>query len=295
MDNYVVSTCTSGDITQEFLDSRDIECVSFHYELDGKSYIDDFGKTIPYPDLYDAMVKGADTKTTQVNQYEYEEFFDKFLSQGRDIIHIALSSGISGSYNSAKLAAESMREKYPDRKVYVVDSLLASSGQGLLADAVADRRDEGMNIDEAYKWAEEYKLNYHAWFFTTDLTFFIRGGRVSKASGFIGGVLNICPLLNMDYKGCLIPRDKIRTKKKVIVKTVDTVISHMDDHENYQGKCFISHSNCYEDARAVADLLEEKVPALKGKIQIFFIGSLIGCHTGPGTVAVFFKGDKRVD
>ncbi|MBO4799342.1 MAG: DegV family protein, partial [Lachnospiraceae bacterium] len=218
MDNYVVSTCTSGDITKEHLESRNIECISFHYELDGKQYVDDFGKTISYPDLYDAMVKGADTKTTQVNQYEYEEFFDKFLAEGRDIIHIALSSGISGSYNSAKLAAETMREKYPDRKIYIVDSLNASSGQGLLADAVADRRDEGMNVDDAYKWAEEFKLNYHAWFFTTDLTFFIRGGRVSKASGFIGGVLNICPLLNIDFKGCLIPRDKIRTKKKVIAK-----------------------------------------------------------------------------
>ena len=164
-----------------------------------------------------------------------------------------------------------------------------------MADAVADRRDEGMSVDEAYKWVDEFRYYYHAWFFTTDLTFFIRGGRVSKASGFIGGVLNICPLLNMDNMGRLIPRFKIHTKQKVIAKTVDTVISHMDDHENYQGKCFISHSNCPEDAKAVAELLESKVPALKGKIQIFYIGSLIGCHTGPGTVAVFFKGDKRID
>ena len=295
MSDYVVSCCTSADVTREHLESRNIDCISFHYELDGVQHVDDFGATISYPDLYKAMVNGADTRTSQVNQYEYEDFFEKHLKEGRDVLHIALSSGISGSYNSARLAAEVMNEKYPDRKVYVVDSLLASSGQGLLADAVADIRDEGMSIDEAYKWVDEFRYYYHAWFFTTDLTFFIKGGRVSKASGFIGSVLNICPLLNMDYQGKLIPRLKIRTKQKVMKTTVDTVISHMDGGENYQGKCFISHSNCIEDAQKVAGMLEERVPALKGRIQIFYIGSLIGCHTGPGTVAVFFKGDKRVD
>ncbi|MBE6015101.1 MAG: DegV family protein [Lachnospiraceae bacterium] len=295
MNDYIVSCCTSADLSKEYLKSRNIECLSFHYELDGVQHEDDFGETISYPDFYKAMENGADTRTSQVNQYEYEEYFDKFLSQGKDIIHITLSSGISGSYNSARLAMEVMREKYPDRKIYVVDSLLASSGHGLLADAVADRRDEGMSVDEAYKWVDEFRYYYHAWFFTTDLTFFIKGGRVSKASGFIGGVLNICPLLNMDYMGRLIPRYKIRTKAKVIRQTVDVVIQHMEGGADYQGKCFISHSNCPEDAEAVKKLLEEKVPALKGKIQTFYIGTLIGCHTGPGTVAVFFKGDKRVD
>lgn len=295
MGDYIISCCSTADVTDAYLKEKNIEYICFHYYLDDKAYKDDLYQSMSPQDFYQAMLDGAMTKTSQVNADEFTQYFRKFLEQGKDVIHLTLSSGISGVINSARIAAEELSEEFPDRKIVVFDSLTASAGYGLFMDKLASLRDEGKSFDELVKWTEDNIQNQNTWFFTTDLTFFIRGGRVSKASGFIGGVLNICPLLNMDYKGCLIPRDKIRTKKKVIVKTVDTVISHMDDHENYQGKCFISHSNCYEDARAVADLLEERVPALKGKIRIFFIGSLIGCHTGPGTVAVFFKGDKRVD
>lgn len=293
MNDYIVSCCSTVDLTREYLAKKEIKFVCFHFEMDGKQYMDDLGESIAFPDFYKAMDNGADTKTSQVNEMEYIEFFEPFLKEGKDIIHTSLSSGISGSFNSANIAAEELREKYPDRKIYIVDSLLASSGYGLFVDALADKRAEGMNIDEVHEWAEANKLNFHAWFFSTDLKFYIKGGRVSKTSGFIGGMLNICPLLNMDNEGKLIPRMKIRTKKKVIVEIVKQMMERVKDGENYTGKCFISHSECYEDARAVADLIESKIPALKGKVEIFYIGTTIGSHTGPGTVAVFFEGCER--
>ena len=295
MSDYIISCCSTADLTKEKFAAKDIKYICFHFELDGKQYPDDLGESIAFPDFYKAMADGADTKTSQVGVGEYEEFFEPFLKEGKDIVHLTLSSGISGSYNSARIAAESLGEKYPDRKIYIIDSLIASSGFGLLVDEMADKRASGMSIDELRDWTEERKLYYHAWFFSTDLTFYIKGGRVSKASGVIGGLLNICPLLNMDFMGKLIPRMKIRTKQKVIRQIVDTMMENVKDGADYQGKCFISHSACYEDAKAVADRIEERIPALKGKIEIFYIGTTIGAHTGPGTVALFFRGDKKVD
>ena len=174
-----------------------------------------------------------------------------------------------------------------------MDSLAASSGYGLLVDKLAELRDEGMSLKDLYHFAEDQKLHLHHWFFSSDLTFFIRGGRVSKTAGFFGKMLNICPLLNVDYQGRLIPRDKIRTKKKVTKEIVARMLEHADKGTGYDGKCFICHSDCLEDAQAVADLVEQSFPHLNGKVQIFPIGSTIGAHTGPGTVALFFWGDLR--
>lgn len=246
-------------------------------------------------DFYKAMSEGADTKTSQINADEYEKYFEGFLKQGKDLLHVTLSSGISGTINSALIAADSLKEKYPDRKIYVIDSLAASSGYGLLMDKVADLKDAGMGIDELKNWIEDNKLRVNHWFFTTDLTFFIKGGRVSKVSGFVGNLLNICPLLNVDYQGKLIPREKIRTKKKVIAETVNKMILNADNGTDYSDKCYISMSACIEDAQAVAKLVEEKFPKLNGKVLINNIGTTIGSHTGPGTVALFFWGEKRID
>ena len=174
-----------------------------------------------------------------------------------------------------------------------MDSLGASSGYGLLMDRLADLRDEGRSIEEVYQWANENKTRLHHWFFTTDLTFFIKGGRVTRTAGFVGGLLSICPLLTVDKEGKLIPRYKIRTKKKVIDATVKKMEEHAVDGLEYSGKCYISHSACYEDARAVADLVEKRFPKLNGNVEIYDIGTTIGSHTGPGTVALFFWGDQR--
>ena len=295
MNDFVLSCCSTADLARERLESRNIKYVCFHFELDGKEYMDDWGESIEFHDFYNAMANGAETRTSQVNAEEYEAYFEGFLKEGKDVLHLTLSSGISGSYNSAMIAKRDLEEKYPDRKIYVVDSLGASSGYGLIMDTLADMRDEGKSIDELYEWAEANKLKLHHWFFSTDLSFYVKGGRISKTAGFVGSILDICPLLNMDNLGKLIPRFKIRTKKKVIQAIVNKMIENADGGTAYNGKCFISQSDCYEDARAVADLVEKNFPNLKEPVSINYIGTTIGSHTGPGTVALFFWGKERVD
>lgn len=293
MSDYIISGCSTADISKEKFLERNIHYACFHYELDGKQYTDDLGESMPLDDFYKAMTEGADTKTSQINADEFVEYFTPFLKEGKDIIHLTLSSGISGVYNSAKIAQEMLLEEFPERKIVIVDSLCASAGFGLILDKLADLRDEGKSFDEVAEWAESHKKNVHHWFFTSDLTFFIKGGRVSKTAGFIGGVMNICPLLNVDFEGRLIPRQKIRTKKKVMIETVNKMEQFAIDGLDYADKCFISHAACYEDAKAVADMIEAKFPKLKGNVEIFPIGTTIGSHTGPGTVALFFWGSER--
>lgn len=295
MGNYVLSCCSTADLSKEHFEAIDVKYICFHFELDGTQYADNLGVSIPFDEFYARMANGADTKTSQVNAEEFEEYFRSFLEQGLDILHISLSSGISGVINSANIAKETLQEEFPDRKIYVVDSLAASSGYGLLMDKLSELRAQGKTIDEVRDFAEAHKLNLNHWFFTSDLTFFIKGGRVTKTAGFIGNVLNICPLLNVDYEGKLIPRYKIRTKKKVIQAIVDRMEECAEDGLDYSGKCYISQSACYEDARAVADLIEARFPKLDGKVEINHIGTTIGSHTGPGTVALFFWGKKRED
>ena len=295
MSDYVISCCSTADLSKEHFEKIDVHYCCFHYEMDGVQYLDDLGQSMDFDVFYQRMTDGAMTKTSQINADEYEEYFAQFLSQGKDIIHLTLSSGISGTFNSANLAKALLEDKYPDRKIYVIDSLAASSGYGLLVDHLATMRDSGATIDELAAWVEEHKLNLNHWFFSSDLTFFIRGGRISKAAGAVGTVLNICPLMNVDFEGRLIPRYKIRTKKKVIQAIVDKMAEQAEGGTDYSGKCFISHSACEEDAKAVAALVEERFPNLNGHVLINSIGTTIGSHTGPGTVALFFWGQKRVD
>lgn len=294
-DKFILSCCSTADLSAEHFERRDIHYVCFHYTLDGKDYFDDLGKSIPFDEFYQAMTNGAETKTSQVNVEEYEKYFEPFLKDGADILHISLSSGISSSVNSARIAAKEMTEKYPDRRILIVDSLAASSGYGLLMDKLADLRDDGMSLDELYAWVEENKLRLHHWFFSTDLTFYVKGGRISKAAGWFGTVLKICPLLNMDNNGRLIPRFKIRGKDRVIAEIVNKMEEYAEDRLDYSEKSFLCMSACPDDARKVAELVEARFPKMNGKVLINNIGATIGSHTGPGTVALFFWGDRRVD
>lgn len=295
MANYVLSCCSTADLTKEHFQSRDIHYVCFHYAMNGKEYMDDLGESMSFEDFYKAMADGAETRTSQVNIAEYVEFFSKFMEQGLDVVHVCLSSGISGTINSARNAALVVKERFPERNIYIVDSLGASSGYGLLMDTAATKRDEGLSAEELVAWLEENRLKLHHWFFSTDLTSYVRGGRISKTAAVFGGLLEICPLLNMDNLGRLIPRNKIRTKKRVIKEIVSRMEQHVQDGYDYSGKCYISNSACYEDAKAVAELVESKFPKLNGKVEINHVGTTIGSHTGPGTVALFFWGDERVD
>ena len=294
MSDYVLSCCAACDLSPDWVKRRGIEYIPFNLTLDRESYYDDMGKTFSPRELIKRMEGGAEAKTSQVSPGDYEDYFRKFVEQGKDIVHVSLSTGISGTFQSACLAATNIMEEFPDRKIYTIDSMAASSGYGLLMDYAADMRDSGLSAKELADWIEENKLNMVHWFFSTDLTYYIKGGRISKTAGTIGQVLNICPLLNVDKEGRLTPREKIRTKKKVVKRIVEKMVEEAEGGINYTGKVFLSDTD--QDLGAqVENLIAETFPQLKGRIARFDIGCTIGSHTGPGTVALFFKGKKRED
>ena len=294
MPGYVLSCCSTADVTREWLENRDSASLYLNYLLNGEMCKDDFGATNPPAQLYAKMLAGADAKTSQISAGDYMEHFEKYLAQGRDVLHVTLSTGISGTFNSACAARDQLAEKYPDRKIYVIDSLAASSGFGLLMDRLAELRDGGMGIDELAAWAEDHKHEVQHWFFSSDLTFFVRGGRISKAAGLVGGMLKICPVMDVEPDGSLAVKEKIRTKAKAINRVVEKMEELAEGGLDYSGKCYISQSECLADAQEVAARIEERFPKLNGKVEIFPIGATIGVHTGPGTVALFFWGQRRV-
>ena len=295
MQEYILSCCTAADLSAERFKELGLETLGFHYTLNGVERVDDAWQSLSSDEFYKTLRGGADTSTAQINIAEYLNYFGRFLAQGKDVVHVCLSSGISGTYNSARNAAAIAAEQYPDRHVYVVDSLCASSGFGFLMDAMARKRDEGLSAPELVRWAEENKKKVQHWFFSTDLSYYVRGGRVSKTAGVFGGVFHICPLLHVDEGGHLKPQSKVRGKERVIREIVKRMQKFARDGLDYDGKCFLCHADCIQDARAVADLVVESFPKLDGKPEIFDIGATIGSHTGPETVALFFWGEERKD
>lgn len=293
MSKFTLTCCSTADRPKSFFDGRGIPYVCFHWNEGGHDHLDDLYQSISPDEFYAAIKAGAMLTTSQVSAGEYVEFWEPFVAAGSDVLHVTLSSGLSGSYNSAVMAAEQVMANHPGRRVLVVDSLGASSGYGMLVEYLADLRDEGVSLDEANEWAMAHRLNVHHWFFSTDLTSFVRGGRVSRVSGFVGTALRICPVLNMNDEGKLIPRDKIRTKRKAELDMLERMKQHAEGGLSYVGNCSISMSACREDAETVRDLVEDAFPALAGKVTINDIGTVIGSHTGPGTVALFFMGDTR--
>ena len=295
MKDFVLSCCSTIDLSPEWVEKRGVACVFFNYELDGVSCKDDFGRTNSPADLYAKMLAGATAKTSQVSVGEYVAHFEPFLKEGKDVLHITLSSGISSTYNSACIARDQLAEAYPENRVVIVDSLAASAGYGLFVDKLCDLRDEGMSLDEIAQWAEDHRLELQHWFFSTDLTFFIRGGRISRAAGLMGGILKICPVMNVAKDGSLAVREKIRTKPRAVRCVVNKMSELAKDGTGYSGKVFISNSECMDGALAVANEIKAEFPNISGEIEIFPIGAVIGCHTGPGTVALFFWGEPRTE
>ena len=214
MSNYVISCCSTADLTKEHFEKRNISYICFHYELNGKEYADDLYSSISPEVFYKMIGDGAQPVTSQVNAEAYCALFEPVLKSGKDVLHLTLSSGISGSINSANVAKAQMEEKYPDRRVMVVDSLAASSGYGMLVEQTLENQRAGMSLEENAAWIVAHRNTLHHWFFSTDLTSYIRGGRVSKTAGFFGKMLNICPLLNVNSEGRLIPRSKYRGKNR---------------------------------------------------------------------------------
>lgn len=294
MGNFTLTCCSTADMPRSFFEEHEIPFACFSFLMDGKEYPDDLGRSMDFASFYQKIADGAQPTTSQVSADAYERMWAPLLELGKDILHLTLSSGISGTINSAMVARESLRGKYPNRRIEVVDSLGASSGYGLLVTELCRLRDEDKTLDEAKDWALESRLRVHHWFFSTNLESYYRGGRISRTSAVFGTVLQICPLLNMNTEGRLIPREKIRTKKRAISEIVLRMERHAQNGLDYSGKCYISNSACYEDARAVADLIEARFKKLDGRVMINSIGTVIGSHTGPGTVALFFFGDERV-
>ncbi len=290
---YVLSCCSTVDLSKEHLQARDIAYLFMEYELDGVACKDDFGATHAPKDLYARMLAGSSASTTQVSVGGYMEHWRPFLEAGRDVLHVTLSSGISGTYGSACTARDQLAAEFPDRTIRVVDSLCASAGYGLLLDRMADLRDEGMGIDELADWAEVHRQNVQHWFFSSDLTFFVRGGRISKASGVVGGLLKICPLMYVAPDGSLKVVENIRTKRKAEKRVRDLMTELADGGAGYTGKVYMSDSDCRDDANDLAALIEEAIPGIEGGVQHFDIGATIGTHTGPGTIATFWWGSPR--
>ncbi|MEG2394693.1 MAG: DegV family protein [Ruthenibacterium sp.] len=295
MANFTLTCCSTADLPRNWFEEHNVPFLCFHYRIDGVERADDLYASLSPDAFYQKIKEGASPTTSQVSFGQYTECWEPILAAGQDIVHITLSSGLSGTYNSAQNAAEALREQYPERRLFVVDSLGASSGYGLLVDAVCALRDAGKTAEEAAKWAEENRLRVHHWFFSTDLSSYLRGGRITKGAAVFGTMLSICPLLNMDSAGHLTPRAKCRGKKRAIEEMVKRMEEFADGGTAYSGKCYLSMSACMDDARTVADKVEAAFPKLDGKVMINNVGTVIGSHTGPGTVALFLFGKARAD
>ena len=288
--DYILMSDSTCDLPPELCKQMGVEILKLSFEIDGTSHKDG---DMDYHEFYDKMRNGSLTKTSQLSPSQEETAFEKYVKKGIPVLYLAFSSGLSGTYNSACIARDSLTEKYPDAKIIVVDSLCASTGQGLLLYKGWEKKQQGMGIDELAAWTEEHKSEVQHWFFSSDLTFFVRGGRISKAAGLVGGMLKICPVMDVEPDGSLAVKEKIRTKAKAVNRVVEKMEELAEGGLDYSGKCFISQSECIDDAQEVARRIEAKFPKLNGKVEIFPIGATIGVHTGPGTVALFFWGEKR--
>ena len=292
-DSFILSCESTVDLPYSYVSGRDIPVLFYSYLVDGKEYIDDMGRDPEaLPHFYEMLKNGALPSTSQLNTFQYTEFFEELLQKG-DLLHIAFGSGMTGSVKNAMEAAEALRAKYPERRLIVVDSLCSSSGYGLLVDMAADMRDRGDSMEAIAAWVDQNRNKVHHQFFSTDLKYFKRSGRVSGAAATVGAILNICPIMRLDDKGRIIAYDKVRGKKNAIRETLRTMEAHVQDGVSYAGKCFICHSNCPTEAEETKVAVQARFPHIAGEIRICDIGTIIASHCGPGTVAVFFMGDER--
>lgn len=272
---------------------RDMSVLFYSYTVDGEVYEDDMGRDPEALPRFHQMLKdGKMPATSQINAFRYEEYFDELLQKG-DVLHIAFGSGMTPSVKNAQQAAEEMREKYPDRKLIVVDSTCSSRGYGLIVDEAADRRDQGMPMEEIAAWVEANGEKVHHQFFSTDLTHFRRSGRVSGAAATVATVLGLCPLMRLDRSGHIVAYDKVRGKKNALSATLKVMKEHAQGGTDYTGRCYIGHSNCPEEAEALKALVEADFPQLKGRIDTYDIGTIIVSHCGQGTTLLCFLGDER--
>ena len=294
-ESFILSCESTVDLPYSYVQQRNIPVLFYSYLVEGQEYIDDMGRD---PEaltrFYRLLQEGHLPTTSQLNLQTYLDYFETLLSRG-NVLHIAFGSGMTNSVANALQAAELLRDKHPERKLVVLDSLCSSSGYGLLVDTAADLRDEGKSLDEIAEWVLDNRNTVHHQFYSVDLKYFKRSGRVSGAAATVAAILNICPIMRLNSAGRIIAYDKVRGRKNAIRRTVDTMEAHAQRGRDYSGKCFICHSNSPEDAEQTKLAVKERFPKIRGDIRICDIGTIIASHCGPGTVAVFFFGDERTE
>ena len=287
MSEFIITTDNTSDLPDSYISENDLDILFLSYTIDGETY--ERENQLSASEFYQRMRNGSIPTTAQINPDMAKEKFTKYLKEGKDILHISFSSGLSGSYNSCRIAAEELQEDFPDRRIVVVDSLCASLGEGLLVHKAVCLKKEGKSLAEITDWLEENKLHLCHNFTVDDLNHLYRGGRVSKAAAVFGTMVNIKPVLHVDDEGHLVPVSKVRGRKKSLTTLVDNMEKQVGNYEN--DTIFISHGDCLTDAEFVARLVKERFG-----IQSFLIntvGPTIGAHSGPGTVALFFMGNYR--
>lgn len=289
---FILSCESTVDMPYSRVSARDIPVLFYTYSVDGETYIDDMLRDAQaLPRFYAMLEAGKMPTTTQVNACRYKEFFTEQLRRG-DLLHITLGTGMTQSYQNALMAAQELREEFPQRRIIVVDSLCSSSGYGMLVECAADLRDSGHTMEQIEQWLLENRSLVHHQFFSTELKHYRRSGRMSGATAMIATVLNICPIMRLDDRGRIIAYSKIRGKKNAVNMTVQTMLAHAQGGADYGGKCCICHSQCLADAQLLRQSVLAQFPNLKD-VPIFDIGTSIAAHCGPGTCAVFFFGDAR--
>lgn len=285
MKDLTISVEATADLTKELLKEYSIDCLEMNYYLNEKEYsTSDVNFT--NKEFFDAMKEGAKTSTSQVNEYLIEEYFKKLLEKKQDIVHIAFSSALSGNYNNMKAVAEKLNQT-SENKIYVVDSKCASVGQGMLAIMAREKSTSLENAKQVADYAEEVKLHISHLFVVDSLKYLSRTGRISKVTATIGNMLQIKPLLYVDNNGFLTTKQKVISRKKSLKTMVEKLGTMRNDMSN---KIFIAHANCMEDAEELRAMIKEKTDI---EAVILPLGQLIGCHSGPGTLASFFTSDER--
>ena len=292
--NFQLSCESTVDLPYEYVVKRNMSVIFYSYVIDGVEYEDNMERSVEArKKFYNLIEGGSMPSTSQINEYKYEEYFENLLKQG-DVLHITLGTGMTPSYKNACKAAEVLKDKYPDRKLVIVDSLCSSGGYGLLVDYCADLRDEGKSIEEIKDWVESNRNKVHHQFFSTNLKYFRRSGRVSGPSAIVGSILKICPLMRLNQEGKIVAYDKVRLTKNAIKETVLTIVNNIQNGKEYDGKMFIYHSESIELAKELEKEIIEQIPNMNGRIKMLNIGNIIASHCGSGTVAVSFIGNERV-
>ena len=286
MPNYKIITDSSADFTNEQYQALDVAYAPLSVLFKGELH-DNFSDEADVKALYDGLRQGEMPTTSAVNPEGWTKVMKPILEEGKDILVLAFSSGLSTTYQSAVIAAAELIDQYPDRKINVVDTLCAALGQGLLVWYACQKRDAGMDLDELTAWVEENKLHICHWVTVDDLFHLKRGGRVSATTALVGTMLNIKPIIYVNDEGKLINTAKVRGRKAAM----DLLVKKLGEHITDKSMVTIAHGDCLEDAKALEAMLKEKYDIQN--VQIGYVGGVIGAHTGPGVLVVFFMGDKR--